>query len=145
MNLNAVHLAIQSLQSGECDMALAGGVSIFVPDKVGYLFQEGIILSPGGHCRAFDAQAKGTVFGNGVGIVVLKRLDEAIASRDNIIAAIKGSAINNDGASKVGYTAPSIEGQAAAIATALAVADIDASTVSYVETHGTATPLGVMS
>ena len=141
-SLVAVHLAIQSLQSGECDMALAGGVSIFVPHKVGYLFQEGMILSPDGHCRAFDAQAKGTVFGNGVGIVVLKRLDEAIALGDNIIAVIKGSAINNDGASKVGYTAPSVEGQAAAIATALAVADIDASTVSYVETHGTATPLG---
>lgn len=141
-SLVAVHLAIQSLQSGECDMALAGGVSIFVPHKVGYLFQEGMILSPDGHCRAFDAQAQGTVFGNGVGIVVLKRLDEAIASGDNIIAVIKGSAINNDGADKVGYTAPSVEGQAAAIATALAVADIDASTVSYVETHGTATPLG---
>ncbi|MDY7016320.1 MAG: type I polyketide synthase, partial [Cyanobacteriota bacterium] len=141
-SLVAVHLAIQSLQSGECDMALAGGVSVFVPHKVGYLYQEGMILSPDGHCRTFDARAKGTVFGNGVGIVVLKRLDEAIASGDNIYAVIKGSAINNDGALKVGYTAPSVEGQAAAIASALAVASIDASTVSYVETHGTATPLG---
>ena len=141
-SLVAVHLAIQSLQSGECDMAAAGGISIFVPHKVGYLYQEGMILSPDGHCRAFDAQAKGTVFGNGGGIVVLKRLDEAIANGDNIYAVIKGSAINNDGALKVGYTAPSVEGQAAVISEALAVAEVDASTVSYVETHGTATPLG---
>ncbi len=141
-SLVAVHLAIQSLHSGECDMALAGGISIFVPDKVGYLYQEGMILSPDGHCRAFDAEARGTVFGNGGGIVVLKRLDEAIASEDNIYAVIKGSAINNDGAAKVGYTAPSVEGQAAVISSALSSAEIDASTVSYVETHGTATPLG---
>ena len=141
-SLVAVHLAIQSLQSGECDMALAGGISIFVPHKVGYLYQEGMILSPDGHCRAFDAQAKGTVFGNGVGIVLLKRLDEAIANGDNIYAVIKGSAINNDGASKVGYSASSVEGQATVIAEALAVAEVDASTVNYVETHGTATILG---
>ncbi|WP_262985838.1 polyketide synthase [Nostoc sp. 'Peltigera membranacea cyanobiont' 232] len=141
-SLVAVHLAIQSLHNGECDMALAGGISIFVPDKVGYLYHEEMILSPDGHCRAFDAQAKGTVFGNGGGIVVLKRLDEAIALGDNICAVIKGSAINNDGALKVGYTAPSVEGQAAVISSALSLAEIDASTVSYVETHGTATPLG---
>lgn len=141
-SLVAIHLAVQSLHSGECDMALAGGISIFVPDKVGYLYQEEMILSPDGHCRAFDAEAKGTVFGNGGGIVVLKRLDDAIASGDNIYAVIKGSAINNDGALKVGYTAPSVEGQAAVISSALSLAEIDASTVSYVETHGTATPLG---
>jgi malonyl CoA-acyl carrier protein transacylase len=141
-SLVAVHMAIQSLQSGECDMALAGGVSLVVPQKVGYLYEEGMIHSPDGHCRAFDSEAQGTIFGNGAGIVVLKRLDEASDKGDNIIAVIKGSAINNDGDLKVGYTAPSVEGQAAAIARALAVADIDASTVSYVETHGTATPLG---
>lgn len=141
-SLVAVHVACQSLQNGECDMALAGGVSIVVPQKTGYLYQEGMVHSPDGHCRAFDAQAQGTVFGNGCGIVILKRLDEAIADGDNIYAVIKGSAINNDGALKVGYTAPSVEGQAGVIAEALLVAGIDASTVSYVETHGTATPLG---
>ncbi|WP_254173683.1 non-ribosomal peptide synthetase/type I polyketide synthase [Planktothrix pseudagardhii] len=141
-SLVAVHLACESLQRGECDMALAGGISISVPQKVGYLYHNGMILSPDGHCRAFDAQAQGTVFGNGCGIVILKRLDDAIADGDNIYAVIKGSAINNDGALKVGYTAPSVEGQARVIAEALAVAEVDSSTVSYVETHGTATPLG---
>ncbi len=141
-SLVAVHLACQSLRSGESDLALAGGVSIFVPQKTGYLYQEGMMLSPDGHCRAFDAEGQGTLFGSGVGIVVLKRLEEAIADGDHIYATIKGSAINNDGAVKVSYTAPSIEGQIAAISEALAMANIDPRTVSYVEAHGTGTPLG---
>ncbi len=141
-SLVAVHLACQSLRSGESDLALAGGVSIFVPQKTGYLYQEAMMLSPDGHCRAFDAEGQGTLFGSGVGIVVLKRLEEAIADGDHVYATIKGSAINNDGAVKVSYTAPSIEGQIAAISDALAMANIDPRTVSYVETHGTGTPLG---
>ena len=141
-SLVAVHLACQSLLEGECDMALAGGVSINVPQKPGYLYQEGGIYSPDGHCRAFDARAQGTVFGNGVGIVVLKRLQDALRGGDCIQAVIKGSAINNDGASKVGYAAPSVAGQAKVIARALAMADIDPATISYIETHGTGTALG---
>ncbi|BAY15291.1 beta-ketoacyl synthase [Anabaenopsis circularis NIES-21] len=141
-SLVAVHLACQSLLNGESDMALAGGVSIGVPHKTGYPYQEGSILSPDGHCRAFDAQAQGTVSGNGVGIVVLKRLEDAIADRDTIHAVIKASAINNDGSAKVGYTAPSIEGQAKVIAEALGVARISPDKISYIEAHGTGTVLG---
>ena len=141
-SLVAVHLACQSLLDQECDLALAGGVSISAPQKAGYLYQEGGILSPDGHCRAFDAKAQGTVNGNGVGIVVLKRLAEAISDGDCIHAVIKGSAINNDGSLKVGYTAPSIDGQSKVIAEALAVARIKPETVSYVEAHGTGTSLG---
>jgi len=140
--LVAVHMACQSLLNGECDMALAGGIAVGVPQNAGYLYQEDMIWSNDGHCRAFDAQASGTVFGNGGGIVVLKLLEAAIADGDCIHAVIKGSAINNDGAHKIGYTAPSIEGQAAVISEALAIAQIDPSTVTYVETHGTATRLG---
>lgn len=140
--LVAVHMACQSLLNGECDMALAGGIAISVPQKTGYLYQEDMIWSNDGHCRAFDAEASGTVFGNGGGIVVLKLLEAAIADRDYIHAVIKGSAINNDGAAKVGYTAPSVEGQTAVISEALAIAQVDPSTVTYVETHGTATRLG---
>ena len=141
-SLVAVHLACQSLINGECNMALVGGVSIRVPQKAGYLYQEGMIMSPDGHCRAFDANAKGTVGGNGVGIVVLKGLEEAIADGDNIIAIIRGSAINNDGAVKVGYTAPSVEGQAAVIKQAQGIAEIEPETITYVETHGTGTVMG---
>ncbi|MBW4625284.1 MAG: acyltransferase domain-containing protein [Brasilonema octagenarum HA4186-MV1] len=141
-SLVAVHLACQSLIDRECDMALAGGVSVTGLQKAGYLYQEGGILSPDGHCRAFDAQAKGTVGGDGVGIVALKRLADALADGDNIHAVIKGSAINNDGSSKVGYTAPSIDGQAKVIAEALAIAQVEPETISYVETHGTGTVLG---
>lgn len=141
-SLVAVHLACQQLLSGEVDMVLAGGVCVNIPEKSGYLYQEGGILSPDGRCRAFDEKAQGTVFGNGLGIVVLKRLDEALAAGDSIYAVIKGSAINNDGAAKVGYMAPSTEGQAAAIAEALAIAEIDPETVTYIETHGTGTALG---
>ncbi|HEY9849780.1 MAG TPA: SDR family NAD(P)-dependent oxidoreductase [Leptolyngbyaceae cyanobacterium] len=141
-SLVAVHLACQSLLLGECDMALAGGVSISVPQKAGYLYQEGGIGSPDGHCRAFDGQAQGTISGSGVGIVVLKRLEDAIADGDYIHAIIKGSAINNDGSLKVGYTAPSVEGQANAIAEAQAIAGIEPEKISYIETHGTGTALG---
>ncbi|WP_414754484.1 beta-ketoacyl synthase N-terminal-like domain-containing protein [Anabaena sp. CCY 9910] len=141
-SLVAIHIACQSLLNGECDMALAGGVTLSIPQKVGYLHQEGMILSPDGHCRAFDAQAQGTIAGSGAGIVVLKRLKDAISDRDHICAIIKGSAINNDGAIKVGYTAPSVSGQAAVIGEAQAIAGVDAETISYIEAHGTATPLG---
>ncbi|OQY54262.1 MAG: hypothetical protein B6247_12250 [Candidatus Parabeggiatoa sp. nov. 2] len=141
-SLVAVHLACQSLQDGECDIALAGGVTVHVPQKVGYWYQEGMISSPDGHCRAFDAKAQGTVGGNGVGIVVLKRLEDAIADGDCIHAIIKGSALNNDGSLKVGYTAPSVEGQAAVISEAQAVAGVDAESITYIETHGTGTALG---
>ena len=141
-SLVATSLACSSLLSYQCDMALAGGVSIFVPHKAGYLYQEGGFLSPDGHCRAFDAKARGTAIGNGVGIVVLKRLSDAIADKDCIHAVIKSSAINNDGALKVGYTAPSVEGQKRAIAEAIALAGINPETITYIETHGTATPLG---
>ncbi|CAG0936137.1 polyketide synthase 7 [Thermoflexales bacterium] len=140
--LVAVHLACQSLLTGECDMALAGGISIRAPQKQGYLYHEGGIDSPDGHCRAFDAKAQGAVGGSGLGLVVLKRLDSALVDGDWIYAVIKGSAINNDGADKVGYTAPSINGQAQVIAEALGIAGIDPETVSYVETHGSGTPLG---
>lgn len=141
-SLVATSLACSSLLSYQCDMALAGGVSIFVPHKAGYLYQESGFLSPDGHCRAFDAKARGTAIGNGVGIVVLKRLSDAIADKDCIHAVIKSSAINNDGALKVGYTAPSVEGQKRAIAEAIALAGINPETITYIETHGTATPLG---
>ncbi len=141
-SLVAVHLACQSLLNCECDMALAGGVSLILPQKRGYLYQEEMILSPDGHCRAFDAKAQGTIGGSGAGIVVLKRLKDAIKERDYIHAIIKGSAINNDGAMKVGYTAPSVSGQAAVIKEAQTLAGVDAETISYIEAHGTGTPLG---
>jgi amino acid adenylation domain-containing protein/non-ribosomal peptide synthase protein (TIGR01720 family) len=141
-SLVAVHLACQSLLNGECDMALAGGVSISLPQKTGYWYQEGMINSPDGHCRAFDANAKGTVGGNGVGVVVLKRLEQALADGDPVHAVIKGSAVNNDGFLKVGYTAPSVEGQTAVISEAQAMAGIDTETISYIEAHGTGTELG---
>lgn len=141
-SLVAVHLAVQSLLSLECDVALAGGVSILVPQTAGYVYQEGGIYSPDGHCRAFDAKAKGTVGGRGVGIVVLKRLQEALADGDCIHAVILGSAINNDGSLKVGYTAPSVEGQAQVIAEAQAMARVEPETITYIETHGTGTTLG---
>jgi amino acid adenylation domain-containing protein len=141
-SLVAVHLARQALLLGECDMALAGGVSVAVPHGVGYLHQEGGILSPDGHCRAFDAAARGTVRGNGVGVVMLKRLEDALADGDTIRAVVKGSAINNDGSGKVGYTAPSIDGQAQVVAAALAAAAVEPGSIGYVEAHGTGTELG---
>ncbi len=121
-SLVAVHYACQSLLLGECDMALAGGVTIELPHARGYIFQEGEILSPDGQCHAFDHRAQGTVFGSGAGVVVLRRLEDAIKDGDHIWAVIKGTAINNDGAAKAGYLAPSVDGQAKAIAEAQAVA-----------------------
>jgi len=141
-SLVAVHLACRALADGECDVALAGGVSIRNLNREGYVFEEGGILSPDGHCRAFDAQAHGTVGGDGAGIVVLKRLADALADGDSIDAVIKGTAINNDGALKVGFTAPGIDGQAKVVSAALRKAGVDPATISYVEAHGTATPLG---
>ncbi len=141
-SLVAVHVASQSLLSGECDMAIAGGVSIDVPHRRGYHYAEGEILSPDGHCRAFDENANGTVFGSGAGIVVLRRLSDAIRDRDNIYAVIRGSAVNNDGSQKAGYLAPSVDGQASAAVEALAVSGVEPSSVSYIEAHGTGTPVG---
>lgn len=141
-SLVAVHLACQSLLNQECDMALAGGVTIEFPHGRGYLYREGEILSRDGHCRAFDADSSGTVFSSGAGIVVLRRLEDAIADIDTIHAVILGSAINNDGARKVGYLAPSVDGQCEVITEALGVAGLSASDISYVETHGTGTKVG---
>ncbi|PTL74996.1 type I polyketide synthase [Vitiosangium sp. GDMCC 1.1324] len=141
-SLVAVHLACQALLSRECELALAGGVSIRVPQLSPYRFQEGGILSPDGHCRPFDVRAAGTVGGNGAGVVVLKRLADALADRDPIRAVILGTAINNDGSSKTGFSAPSVPGQAAVISEAQAVAGVDPHSISYIEAHGTGTPLG---
>ncbi len=141
-SLVALHLASQSLLSGECDMALAGGVTIEMPHRVGYMYEEGEIQSPDGHCRAFDEKSMGTVFGSGAVQIVLKRMEDAIEDGDTIHAVIKGSAVNNDGSSKVGYLAPSVDGQAAAITEALNIADVSADSITYVEAHGTGTPVG---
>src|SRR3984893_54857 len=141
-SLVAVHLACQSLLNYECDLALAGGVTIEIPHGQGYIYREGEILSRDGYCRSFDATSSGTVFGSGLGIVELRRLEDALEDRDHIRAVILGSVINNDGARKVGYLAPSVEGQAEVIAEALDFAGIGAADVSYVETHGTGTVVG---
>jgi len=141
-SLVAVHLACQSILNGECDMALAGGASIRVPHRVGYFYQPGSMVSPTGRCRPFDSRADGTLFGSGVGIVVLKPLEDALADGDRVHAVIRGSAINNDGSTKMTYAAPNAVGQAEVIAEAHAVSGVDASSISYVETHGTGTPLG---
>jgi amino acid adenylation domain-containing protein len=141
-SLLAVCQAAQALQAYQCDMALAGGVSITFPQKRGYLYQEGGMVSPDGHCRAFDENANGTVFGGGAGVVVLKRLEDAVADGDSIYAVIRGFATNNDGSDKVGYTAPSVEGQANVIAMAQALAGVSPDSIGYVEAHGTGTPLG---
>jgi len=140
--LVAVHLACQNLLNYQCDMALAGAVAIGVPNRAGYTHQEGGIFSVDGHCRPFDASATGTVSGNGLGLVVLKRLADALADGDRIHAVVKGSAINNDGSVKIGYTAPSVGGQARVIALAQAVANVEPETICYVEAHGTGTTLG---
>ncbi|MGH9214567.1 MAG: SDR family NAD(P)-dependent oxidoreductase [Acidimicrobiales bacterium] len=141
-SLVTVHVGCEALRNGECDMALAGGAMLELPQGTGYIYEDGGIDSPDGHCRAFDARASGTVWGSGGGVVVLKRLDDALADGDHVRAVIRGNAINNDGAGKVGFSAPSQGGQAAVIAQALAVAGIDARTVTYVEAHGTGTSLG---
>jgi acyl transferase domain-containing protein/thioesterase domain-containing protein len=141
-SLVAVHLACQSLVNCECDMALAGGVTIEFPHGLGYIYREGEILSRDGHCRSFDASSSGTVFASGAGVVVLRRLEDAIADRDNIRAVILGSAINNDGARKVGFLAPSVEGQAEVVAEAIEFSGVSAEDISYVEAHGTGTVVG---
>ena len=141
-SLVAVHLACLSLLNYECDIALAGGVTVKVPQKAGYFYQEGGLASPDGHCRAFDAKAAGTIFGSGVGVVALKLLSEALKDGDHIHAVVKASAINNDGSAKVSYTAPSVEGQSQVIAAAQAMAGFEPETIRYIETHGTGTSLG---
>ncbi|MEC7803869.1 MAG: type I polyketide synthase, partial [Pseudomonadota bacterium] len=141
-SLVAVHLACENLQTYQSDIALAGGVSIHLPQKRGYRYQEGMTLSPDGHCRAFDAKGKGTIWGQGLGVVVLKRLSEALKDGDTIHAVIRGSAVNNDGKRKIGYTAPSIDGQIEVISAAMELGDVDPETIQYVEAHGTGTPLG---
>jgi phthiocerol/phenolphthiocerol synthesis type-I polyketide synthase E len=141
-SLVAVHVAVQSLLSGECDMALAGGANVIVPVDTGYEFAPGSILSPDGHCRAFDASSAGTVSASGVGVVVLKRLADALADGDPVHAVVKGSAINNDGSSRVAFSAPGVEGQASVITEALSAADVHPDTIQYVEAHGSGTDLG---
>ncbi len=141
-SLVAIGQAYQSLISGQCDMALAGGVSITFPQKRGYFFVDGSIGSEDGHCKAFDADATGTVFGHGAGIIVMKRLDEAIKDGDSIYAVIKSVALNNDGSDKAGYMTPSVEGQSEVILKAQQLAGVEAETIKYVETHGTGTPVG---
>lgn len=140
--LVALHLACQSILNGECDMALAGGASLRVPHHVGYWHEPGSMVSASGHCRPFDVRADGTIFSSGVGVVVLKSLEAAVEEGDQIHAVIRGSALNNDGGTKMTYAAPTAAGQADVIAEAHAVAEVDASTISYIESHGTATPLG---
>ncbi|MFD1559284.1 non-ribosomal peptide synthetase/type I polyketide synthase [Paraburkholderia silviterrae] len=141
-SLTAISLAVENLRAGRCDMALAGGVSVTFPQKRGYFYEEGGMGAPDGVCRPFDADAKGTVFGSGAGVVLLKRLEDAIADEDPVYAVIRGVGINNDGADKVGFTAPSVDAQARAIAIAHAEAGVDPASIGYIETHGTATPLG---
>src|SRR5213595_2797558 len=138
----AVHLARQSLLSEETDMALAGAISVRVPHRAGYFFDGGGVVSPDGHVRAFDARANGTVFGSGGGILVLKRLADALSDGDTIHAVIKGSAVNNDGSEKAGYTAPGVNSQADAVVEALANAGVEADSISYLEAHGSGTPVG---
>lgn len=141
-SLTSIHLACRSLELGECEMALAGGISVMLPEKAGYHYKEGMILSKDGHCRVFDKDATGTVFSDGVGVLVLKSLAKAKEDKDHIYATIIGSAVNNDGSRKAGYTAPSIDGQAQVVKQALDNAHISPSQISYLEAHGTGTVLG---
>ncbi|MCP4156300.1 MAG: SDR family oxidoreductase, partial [bacterium] len=142
-SLVAVDMACKAILTGQCDMALAGGVSLAADQtKKGYIYREGMIRSPDGHCRAFDAKAKGTIAGTGVGVVVLKLLEDAVEDGDTIHAVVIGTAANNDGSRKVGYTAPSVEGQAEVIRAAQQMAEIEPETITYIEAHGTGTPLG---
>jgi acyl transferase domain-containing protein len=138
----ATHLAVQSLLAGECDLAVAGGAHLYVPGMHGYTYMEDSILSPDGHVRAFDADARGTVMGSGVAFVALKRVEDALADGDTIYAVIRGTAVNNDGAAKIGFTAPGLEGQRSVIEDAMAVADVDAASIGMLEAHGTGTSLG---
>jgi amino acid adenylation domain-containing protein len=141
-SLVAMAQAFHALRSGQCDMALAGGVAINCPPNSGYLYQEGAMYSPDGHTRSFDAKAQGTVFSDGAAVVMLKRLSDAQADGDTIYAVLRGVGVNNDGAVKASFTAPSVDGQAAVVSMALASAGVDARSISYVEAHGTATPMG---
>lgn len=141
-SLVAIHQASASLLAGECDMALAGGVTVLVPQDRGYLYREGEVLSPDGVCRTFDADSKGTIFGSGAGVVVLRRLQDALDDGDHIHAVVSGSAVNNDGARKVSFLAPSVDGYAEVVAEALALADVSAEQVQYIEAHGTGTSVG---
>ena len=143
-SLVAVWLACQQLNNYECDLALAGGVTVkhSAHNYLGYIYEQGNILSPDGHCRPFDASAGGTTFGSGAGVVLLKRLEEAIADRDTILATIKEAAVNNDGAVKMGFTAPSLEGQVEVVGLAQAMAGVHPESIGYIEAHGTGTPLG---
>jgi phthiocerol/phenolphthiocerol synthesis type-I polyketide synthase E len=141
-SLVAVHLACLSLLNYRCDMALAGGVTVEIPQVKGYEYDEGSLVSPDGHCRPFDAKAQGTVFGSGVGVVTLKRASEAIRDGDHIYAIIKGTAVSNDGAAKVGFTAPGVDGQKRVLSMAQQVAEVHPEAISYIETHGTGTSLG---
>jgi amino acid adenylation domain-containing protein len=140
--MTSIHLACRSLLNGECDMAMAGGVYVHTFSPMGCIYEEGSLFSRDGHLRAFDARASGTVFSSGVGIVVLKILEDARADNDHIYAVIKGSAVNSDGNQKVNFTAPSIKGQAEVITAAYQAAEVDPETIGYLETHGTGTPLG---
>jgi acyl transferase domain-containing protein len=139
---SAVHAASRAVMTYECDMALAGGVSVNAPLRCGYKYEPGGIASADGHCRSFDAEATGSVAGDGVGVVLLRRLEDAIAAGDMVYAVIKGSAVNNDGRKKVGFTAPAIEGQAEVVAMALAAADVECQSIGYIEAHGSATAIG---
>lgn len=141
-SLLAIHNACRGLLGGECDIALAGGVSLVVPQRQGYLYREGMIESPDGHCRAFDRDANGTVPGSGGAVVVLKRLEDALANHHSIYAIIKGSAVNNDGKRKIGFTAPSVAGQIEVISAAYRMAEVNPKTISFIETHGTGTVIG---
>ncbi|WP_152542650.1 type I polyketide synthase, partial [Erwinia mallotivora] len=141
-SLVAIHMACESLRAGECDMAIAGGVAVSFPQIGGYLWQQGMIFSPDGQCRPFDADAQGTFAGNGVAAVVLRRLADALRDGDPIVAVVSGSAVNNDGSQKVGYTAPSVAGQREVIADAWSLAGVTSQQIGMVEAHGTATPLG---
>ena len=141
-SLVAVQMGCTALQTYQCDLALCGGVTLNVPHKAGYRYTDGLIFSPDGQCRAFTDEANGTVFGEGVGVVALKRLDEAMEDGDNILAVIRGAAVNNDGRIKVGYTAPSAQGQSEVIMLAQALADVEPETVDFIETHGTGTKMG---
>jgi polyketide synthase PksJ len=141
-SLVAVHLASQGIRDGECDMALAGGVSIWLPNKDGYTYQQGMIYSRDGHCRTFSDRASGTVFGNGAGMVLLKSLDAAVADGDQVLAVVKGSGINNDGNRKIGLPSPSIEGQAEIISKVYHESGISPETIGYMEAHGTGTIMG---
>ncbi|MFP2895741.1 type I polyketide synthase, partial [Corallococcus sp. 4LFB] len=141
-SLTCIHYACQSLLSFECDMALAGGVSIHFPEKAGYLYHEGGTTAPDGHCHTFDAEAAGFVAGHGAAVVALKRLSDALKDGDTVYAVVRGSAVNNDGSQKVSYMAPAVAGQAEVIALAQAVAGVDPDSIGYVEAHGTATKVG---